>query len=122
MAVYVQDSDCQEDTSMPIVEKHPYIDASVKHVGVSKLRGLNADKLRETTDTFVIQENEKPLAVLLTYDKFMAMQEELNAVARTVEMLSDKAELAALKAGMEDTKAKRVRSLDEIDADLKKKK
>ena len=107
---------------MPIVETHPHIDPTVKHVGVSKLRGLNADKLRETTDTFVIQENEKPLAVLLTYDKFMAMQEELNAVARTVAMLCDNAELEALKAGIEDTKAHRVRTIDAIDADLKKKK
>lgn len=106
---------------MPNVEKHPYIDATVKHVGVSKLRGLNADKLRATTDTFVIQDpNDKPLAVLLTYDKFLAMQEELEAVARTVEMLSDNAEAAALRAGLEDMRAGRRRSLDEIDAELKK--
>jgi hypothetical protein len=106
---------------MPNVEKHPYIDSSVKHVGVSKLRGLNADKLRETTDTFVIQDpNDKPLAVLLTYDKFLAMQEELEAVARTVEMLSDNAEATAFKAGLEDVRAGRVRSLDEIDKELKK--
>jgi PHD/YefM family antitoxin component YafN of YafNO toxin-antitoxin module len=107
---------------MPTVEKHPHIDPTVKHVGVSKLRGLNANKLRETTDTFVIQENEKPLAVLLTYDKFMAMQEELNAVARTVEMLCDTGEVSALEAAINDTKAGRVRTLAEIDADLVKKK
>jgi PHD/YefM family antitoxin component YafN of YafNO toxin-antitoxin module len=106
---------------MPIVEKHPYIDSSVKHVGVSKLRGLNADKLRDTTDTFVIQDpNDKPLAVLLTYDKYLAMQDELMSVARTVEMLSDSAEAAAFKAGLEDVRAGRVRSLDEIDKELKK--
>ena len=106
---------------MPNVEKHPYIDATVKHVGVSKLRGLNADKLRETTDTFVIQDpNDKPLAVLLTYDKFLAMQEELEAVARTVEMLSDNAEAAAFRAGLEDMQAGRTRSLDEIDKEFKK--
>ena len=106
---------------MPNVEKHPYIDATVKHVGVSKLRGLNADKLRETTDTFVIQDpNDKPLAVLVTYDKFLAMQDELMAVARTVEMLSDKSELEGLKAGLADMKAGRLQTLDEIDAELKK--
>jgi len=107
---------------MPNVEKHPYIDTSVKHVGVSKLRGLNADKLRETTDTFVIQDpNDKPLAVLLTYDTFLAMQDELQAVARTVEMLSDHAELAAFKAGLTDIQAGRTRSLAEIDADIRRK-
>lgn len=106
---------------MPNVEKHPYIDSSVKHVGVSKLRGLNADKLRDTTDTFVIQDpNDKPLAVLITYDKFLAMQEELEAVARTVEMLSDNAEAAAFRAGLDDMRAGRTRSLDAIDAELKK--
>lgn len=67
---------------MPIVEDFPTIDPSVKHVGVSKLRGLNADKLRENTDTYVIQDNEQPLAVLLTYDKFLAMQEKLRAINR----------------------------------------
>jgi len=104
---------------MPIVESYPHIDPKVKHVGVSKLRGLNADKLRETTDTFVIQENERPLAVLLTYDNFMAMQEELMAVARTVEMLSDPAELEALKAALGDMVAGRVHKLEDIDAEVK---
>jgi PHD/YefM family antitoxin component YafN of YafNO toxin-antitoxin module len=105
---------------MPIVERHPHIDPTVKHVGVSKLRGLNADKLRETNDTFVIQENDQPLAVLLTYDKFLAMQEELLAVARTVEMLSDTAELAALKTAVTDLRTGRVQSLAEVDTELEK--
>ena len=107
---------------MPNVEKHPYIDASVKHVGVSKLRGLNADKLRDSTDTLVIQDpNDQPLAVLLTYEKFLAMQDELEAVARTVEMLSDNAEAAAFKEGLEAMRAGRYRSLDAIDEELNKK-
>lgn len=104
---------------MPVVEKFPHIDPDVKHVGISKLRALNADKLRETTETFVIQENDKPLAVLLTYDKFLAMQEELEAVARTVELLSDNLEVAALRTGLEAAKAGKYRSLDEIDAEIK---
>lgn len=102
------------------VERIPHIDPNVKHVGVSKLRGLNAEKLRDTEDTLVIQENDKPLAVLLTYDRFLAMQEELMAVARTVEMLSDNAELAALRQAASDIKAGRTRTLDAIDADHKK--
>jgi len=105
---------------MPTVENHPHIDPSVKHVGVSKLRRLNANKLRETTDTFVIQENDKPLAVLLTYDKFLAMQDELLAVARTVEMLSSESEMAALKTGLKDMQAGRVHSLDSIDEEINK--
>ncbi len=105
---------------MPIVEDHPHIDPTVKHVGVSKLRGLNADSLRATTDTFVIQEKERPLAVLLTYEKFMAMQEELEAAARTVEMLSDPVELAALRVATEDIAAGRIHSLASIDAEIRK--
>ena len=105
---------------MPIVEDFPHIDPSVKHIGVSKLRGLNADKLRETEETFVIQENDIPLAVLLTYDKFLAMQEQLRAVINAVDMLSDGAELEALKTGLADVRAGRVQSLDEIDAEVKK--
>jgi hypothetical protein len=102
---------------MPTVEKHPFVDPNVKYVGVSKLRGLNSDKLRETTDTFVIQDNDQPLAVLLTYDRFLAMQNELIAIARTVAMLSDEAELAALKIAIDDLHENRVRPLEEIDAE-----
>lgn len=116
----MQQFDAEEGTLMPMVERHPHIDPTVKHVGVSKLRGLNADKLRETTDTLVIQENDQPLAVLLTYDKFLAMQDELMAVERTVAMLSDNAELAALRVAMTDLKAKRVQSLQDIDQELEK--
>ena len=105
---------------MATVERHPYIDPTVKYVGVSKLRDLNAEKLREITDTFVFQENEKPLAVLLTYDQFMSMQEELMAVARTVEMLSDKTELEALRLAVADIKAGRISSLASIDHEISK--
>jgi PHD/YefM family antitoxin component YafN of YafNO toxin-antitoxin module len=103
---------------MPIVETHPHIDPTVRHVGVSKLRALNADKLRDT-ETLVIQENDKPLAVLLTYEKFIAMQEELLAVARTVEMFRDTTEVEAFKAGLADMTAGRHQTLDEIDAEIK---
>ena len=104
---------------MPNVEDIPRIDPRVRHVGISKLRGLNADKLRETTDTFVIQENDKPLAVLLTYDKFLAMQSELEAVAQTVDMFSDNNEQEALKTGMSDLKHGRHQTLDSLDEELK---
>lgn len=47
----------------------PYLDPSVQHVGISRLRAL--DK------TLVIQDNDKPLAVLLKYEHFLAMQEKM---------------------------------------------
>jgi hypothetical protein len=64
------------------------IDPTIKHVGVSKLRELNATVLKETDDTFVIQDNNIPLAVLLTYEKFLLMQQELMSVVNTLELLN----------------------------------
>jgi len=55
----------------------PYLDPSVQHVGVTKLRSMNIEQLRDLDKTLVIQDNDKPLAVLLRYEQFMAMQERL---------------------------------------------
>jgi PHD/YefM family antitoxin component YafN of YafNO toxin-antitoxin module len=101
---------------------YPVIDPTIKHVGVSKLRELNAAKLRETEDTFVIQDNNTPLAVLLRYEKFLTMQQQLASVMNTLELLSESKELEGLLAGIQDMQAGRVRSLAEIEAELAKKK
>ena len=55
----------------------PYLDPSVQHVGISRLRALNVAQLRALDKTLVIQDNDKPLAVLLKYEHFLAMQERL---------------------------------------------
>ena len=55
----------------------PYLDPSVQHVGISRLRALNVTQLRELSKTLVIQDNDEPLAVLLKYDQFLAMQDRL---------------------------------------------
>jgi hypothetical protein len=55
----------------------PYLDPSVQHVGVSRLRALNIEQLRDLDKTLVIQDNDKPLAVLLKYEQFMAMQAQI---------------------------------------------
>ncbi len=55
----------------------PYVDPSVQHVGVTRLRTLNVAQLRDLDKTLVIQDNDKPLAVLLRYEHFMAMQEKI---------------------------------------------
>ena len=52
-------------------------DPSVQHVGISRLRALNVTQLRELDKTLVIQDNDKPLAVLLKYEHFLAMQEQI---------------------------------------------
>ena len=100
---------------------YPVIDPSIKHVGVSKLRELNATALKETDDTFVIQDNNTPLAVLLTYEKFLSMQQELMSVINTLELLTDSKELAGVLAGIEQLNAGRARPLAEIEAELENK-
>ena len=55
----------------------PYLDPNVQHVGISRLRALNVTQLRELDKTLVIQDNDKPLAVLLKYEDFLAMQEKI---------------------------------------------
>jgi PHD/YefM family antitoxin component YafN of YafNO toxin-antitoxin module len=99
----------------------PYIDPSVKYVGASKLRDLNATKLKESEDTLVIQDNDGPLAVILSYEKYLAIQNELLAVVNTMEMLSDKTEIEGVVAGLNDVGAGRTRSFAEIKARLRRK-
>jgi predicted CopG family antitoxin len=99
----------------------PNIDPNIKHVGVSKLRGLNASKLKEQTDdTLVIQENDTPLAVLLSYQKFLEIKQEFDSLVNVIEMLASDTEKKSLIEAFEDLRAGRVRSLAEIEADLEK--
>ena len=51
----------------------PYVDPSVQHVGISRLRALNVSQLRALDRTLVIQDNDEPLAVLLKYEHFLAI-------------------------------------------------
>ena len=43
------------------------------------MRALNVTQLRDLDKTLVIQDNDKPLAVLLKYEHFMAMQERVHS-------------------------------------------
>jgi hypothetical protein len=100
---------------------YPVIDPTIKHVGVSKLRELNATSLKETDDTFVIQDNNTPLAVLLTYEKFLIMQQKLESVMNTLELLTESKEFAGMLAGIEEMRTGQARPLSEIEAELEKK-
>ena len=55
----------------------PYLDPSVRHVGIGRLRALSVTQLRDLDKTLVIQDLDKPLAVLLKYEHFLAMQERM---------------------------------------------
>jgi len=99
----------------------PVIDPNVKHVGVSKLRDFNASKLKETEDTYVIQENEVPLAVLLRYEKFLIMQQQIQSMLNTVELFQETAELDGVRAGLREFSEGKSRKLSEIDPAFKRK-
>jgi hypothetical protein len=55
----------------------PYLDPTVQHVGISRLRALNVTQLRDLDKALVIQDNDNPLAVLVKYEQLMAMQERM---------------------------------------------
>ncbi len=97
----------------------PYIDPNVEHVGVSRLRKLNAATLRQFDKTLVIQDNDTPLAVLLTYEQFLTMQRQLQSVLETIDVVFDEEESAGLLQGLKDVAGGRVKALSEIRASLK---
>ena len=97
-----------------MVDGVPFIDPNVEHVGVSRLRSLNATNLRNFQKTLVIQDNDKPLAVLLAYEQFLVIQRQLHAVLGTIEVLTDEEERSELLAGLENLRAGRTRPLSEI--------
>jgi PHD/YefM family antitoxin component YafN of YafNO toxin-antitoxin module len=99
----------------------PRIDRGVEHVGVSRLRKLNSNDLKAMDKTLVLQENDQPLAVLLTYEKYLVLQDQLDSLTRTIYVLSNQKESAALRTGIEDVNAGRTKDLDEVKAALKKK-
>jgi hypothetical protein len=102
---------------MPVVSNvAPYIDPNVQHVGVSKLRGLNASKLSDMKRTLVIQDNDSPLAVLVRYEQYMAIQEQIKSLKETIQILTDENEKAAMDAGLKEFSEGRVRPLSEVKA------
>jgi hypothetical protein len=106
---------------MTLLASIPIIDPSVKYVGISKLRDLNATKLKESQDTLVFQDNDTPLAVLLSYEKYLIIQEQLAAVMNTLELFSESEELEGVLKGLRDVTQGRARSFAEIKAALKSK-
>ncbi|MDA1315878.1 MAG: hypothetical protein O2968_21350 [Acidobacteria bacterium] len=92
----------------------PYIDPDVEHVGVSRLRKLNATNLRHERKALVIQDNDTPLAVLLSYEQFLSMQQKIEQLLETLELFSNDAERALLVDGLEDLRSGRTKSFSEI--------
>jgi hypothetical protein len=63
----------------------PFIDKRVKHVGVSKLREMTCGFLRQMSQerlVYVLQDNDEPLAVILSYEMFMQIQGTIEKLER----------------------------------------
>ena len=104
----------KEMAFVPICIPNSYINPNVRTVGISKLRSLNASKLRGIDKTLVIQENDQPLAVLLKYEEFLTMQKQLMAVLETRAVLSDEDEIKNIVSGLGDAKSGKPKSIEEI--------
>jgi PHD/YefM family antitoxin component YafN of YafNO toxin-antitoxin module len=100
----------------------PYIDEQVEHVGITRLRSLNVSSLRDFDKTLVIQDNDKPLAVLLSYEQFLAMQKQLVSVLATLEVFTNGTEAERFKTGLADVQAGKVKPLAKIRETLKEEK
>lgn len=57
----------------------PVIDPNVRHVGTSYLRTLNSEKLRQLEGAIVVRDNEEPLAVIVSWETFIALQQQAQA-------------------------------------------
>lgn len=100
----------------------PRMDRNVEHVGVSRLRKLNSDDLKTMNKTLVLQENDQPVAVLLTYEKYLVLQDQMDALMRTIITLSNPDESALFRTAVNELKDGKVKDLREITDNLKKRK
>jgi hypothetical protein len=101
----------------------PIIDPAVKFLGVSKLRDFNATKLRDSSDsTYVFQENDQPLAVLLSYDRYLVIQQQLQqGRVNTVDLLTNEEEFKGVREGLDDIMRGRIKPLSQVKDALNRK-
>jgi PHD/YefM family antitoxin component YafN of YafNO toxin-antitoxin module len=107
--------------AIPMTPEMPFIDPNVEHVGVARLRRLDGKSLRKKIDkkALVIREHDDPIAVLLSYEQYLSIQNQMKAVMETFEILSTSEEVQMLLAGLQDPGAGRSRSIEEIRKALK---
>ena len=91
-----------------------YIDPTVEHVGVSKLRQMNATNLGKLKNMLVVQDNETALAVVMRYEKYLAMQNQLEDALRTIQAYQN----GSLGQGVADAAAGKLRRMKDIDPTL----
>lgn len=52
----------------------PYIDPDVEWVGTTTFRSFNAETMKDLKRTYVVQVDNKPAAVVMPYETYMALQ------------------------------------------------
>jgi hypothetical protein len=70
--------------------------------------------------TLVIQNNDTPLAVLVRYEQYMAIQEQFKSLKETIQILTDEKEKAAVFDGLRDVAEGRVRPFGAVKATASK--
>jgi hypothetical protein len=93
----------------------PFIDPAVERVGISKLRTLNATNLGRIKKIMVIQDNDAPLAVLLNYRQYIAIQDKLQEALGAVERLSKKESVDSLLVSMRQIPESGPTALDSLE-------
>jgi hypothetical protein len=91
-----------------------YIDPTVEHVGVSKLRQLSAANLGKLKNMLVVQDNDTALAVVIRYEQYLAMQNQLEQALRTIQAHRTD----GLSQALHDAAAGRVKRMAEVDPTL----
>ena len=89
-----------------------------KTIPVKELRAALAELLDQVADRrehVIVTRHGRPAAAIVPIDEYEGLEE-------TAEILSDPAALRAIQRGLADLKAGRVSTLDEVRADLAKRK
>lgn len=89
----------------------PFVDPNVEYVGVSKLRTFNGSNLGEIRKMLVIQDNDRPLAVMMSYGQYLAVQKKLQEALTALELLGREESKSALRRGLKDVAEGRVTPL-----------
>lgn len=94
-----------------------YVDPTIARVGPTKLRTLNAAKLRALDSTLVVYDNETPVAVVVKYEDYLQMQEQRLI---GVQQLLHESEVSELEAGLRDLKKGETYTLSDIRESFKR--
>lgn len=67
----------------------PKIDPAVRHVGISYLRKLNASQLRQLEGAIVVCDNSEPLAVIVSYETFLRIQQVQQTMMKSADVIGE---------------------------------